>query len=71
MEKQFKDLHDQSLAMTVEMQPFQDALLSFWKEILLNENSRPYHKYRNFTGLRFCFRLILPVKGAVALGYKS
>ena len=48
--KQLKDMHDQSLALMVDMQPFEDSLSSFWTAILTNTNARPYHAFKNFSG---------------------
>ena len=51
--KHLKDMHDQSLALMVDVQPLEDSLSLFWKAILSNENSRPYHIFKNYTGNLF------------------
>ncbi len=50
-------LDDQSLALMVDMQPFKEALSAFWKEILSNENARPYHQFKRFPGGSRALRL--------------
>ena len=50
MKSAMNNIYDQSLATLVDMQPLKDSLLLFWKAIIENENARPYHLYRNYTG---------------------
>ena len=49
----FQRISKQSLQAMVDVEPLNEALTAFWKEILENDNARPYHLYRNYAGLVF------------------